>query len=210
VTATPWGPSQSSKSHARGIVEYSCAGHGGFHLSSTRNAQVHATWRDSKGWYEEDCDYAIVVFTFPEYFDENMRKGARASLKDYNPDAYMIVTGEIINPSESYTLRKREAQRKYANSYVTVSAYGDWHSAVPKGMVGVFAARGGYNERGHWTDTKQFLVPEEEYQPGPIGFVVDESRFEEYDFLSPRCTDHDDCKASPKLAIACMAQRSAS
>jgi hypothetical protein len=73
---TPWGPAQTSEVIAPGIVFYSTASHGGFHLSAEQNSRVPLKLRQStflqlgmKGWYEEDCDAAIVLATFPEYAD---------------------------------------------------------------------------------------------------------------------------------------------
>lgn len=49
--STPWGPSQIATIHADGIIEHSTAGHGGFHLSRDRNAQVHPMLRSEGGYY---------------------------------------------------------------------------------------------------------------------------------------------------------------
>src|ERR1035438_5453954 len=64
-TSTPWGPSQQSKSYGPGIVSYSCAGHGGFHVSPTLNAAMPDYLRYPEGWYEEDCAWALVALAFP-------------------------------------------------------------------------------------------------------------------------------------------------
>jgi hypothetical protein len=194
-TWTPWGKSQGAKHHARGIVEYSCAGHGGIHLSKTRNALVHSAFCEEaerfapEGWYEEDVAFFIVVFTFPESFDADLVKRARAELKTWWPDAYTAATGEPVALGESRVLRERAAREANRDRYVAVSAFGDWHAGVPKGMVGVVAVRGGRPERGNYAKDaeRSFLVPEADYRDkalaSEIGFVVDESRHEAVDFL---------------------------
>lgn len=73
ATSTPWGPSQQVDHVARGIVWYSTASHGGYHLSSRRIAEMPEEYRNHNpwagpGWYEEDCDWAFVVLSFPEIF----------------------------------------------------------------------------------------------------------------------------------------------
>lgn len=199
-TGTPWGRSQSAKHHARGIVEYSCAGHGGIHLSKTRNALVHPALRAEaerfapEGWYEEDVAFFIVVFTFPEAFAADLVTRARAELKTWWPDAYTAATGEPVTLAESRVLRERAAREANRDRYVAVSAYGDWHAGVPKGMVGVVAVRGGRPERGNYDKgvERLFLVPEADYRGEAgrteIGFVVDESRHEAVDFLKVAAT----------------------
>src|SRR5207248_2595464 len=68
-TSTPWGLSQTTTRHAPGITFYSTASHGGFHLSAGRLAQVHPAMRELSGypagWFEEDCDWAVVGLHFP-------------------------------------------------------------------------------------------------------------------------------------------------
>lgn len=180
ATTTPWGQSQDSRRIARGIMEYSTASHGGLHLSSMRNAQVHSAFRDLKGWYEEDIAYNVVVLTFPEFFTTDQIDNAKSVLRDYYPDAWTSMTGEKLTGEQSRVLRQRAARAQYAHSYITVAAYGPWHKNVPEGKIGVYAVRGGRLESGHYAsdDRKYFLVSAEEYAATrtSLGFVVDESR----------------------------------
>lgn len=50
--STPWGGSQMAVVYAEGVVAHMTAGHGGFHLSSDRNAKVHPLLRKDTLWYE--------------------------------------------------------------------------------------------------------------------------------------------------------------
>jgi len=142
-----------------------------------------------EGWYEEDVAFFIVVFTFPDAFAADLVTRARAELKTWWPDAYTAATGEPVTLAESRVLRERAAREANRDRYVVVSAYGDWHAGVPKGMVGVVAVRGGRPERGNYEKSAErlFLVPEADYRGEAgrteIGFVVDESRHEAVDFL---------------------------
>lgn len=73
---TPWGPAQIAKEIAPGITSVSTASHGGFILSPERLAALPQPLRAIKPWagegyYEEDCDWAIVVAGFWQYFDEH-------------------------------------------------------------------------------------------------------------------------------------------
>jgi hypothetical protein len=71
---TPWGIADFATEYAHGIVFFSTPSHGGFHLLPERNAEVLAkfpgfrTFSGAVGWYEEDCDWALVALTFPHLF----------------------------------------------------------------------------------------------------------------------------------------------
>jgi len=179
ATSTPWGRSQGSKSYARGIVGYTTASHGGIHLSPTRNAAVHPAWRNVRGWYEEDSDYNVVVFTFPDYFEPLDVERAREHLRNNKPDAYMAVTGEVLTEADSWKLSQRALRAKHREDFVVLSAWGDWHANVPKGKVGVLACKGGRDEdyRSDRASESYFLVDHARYDEGrrscSIGYVVD-------------------------------------
>lgn len=92
---TPWGPAQSTTKIAPGIASYTTASHGGLHLDKSRNAKVPACLKQStfaglglKGWYEEDADWAIVVYTFPEHFASERYIEALKSLQDHHKSAW--------------------------------------------------------------------------------------------------------------------------
>lgn len=59
VKQTPWGPAQTADVIAPGIVFYTTASHGGYHLSPERNALIPLAVRRKtfcklgmKGWYD--------------------------------------------------------------------------------------------------------------------------------------------------------------
>lgn len=71
---TPWGAADYSKAVAPGITWYSTPGHGGYHVDDEQNAKIKALFPNAKiwagnGWYEEDCDWALVALAFPELFE---------------------------------------------------------------------------------------------------------------------------------------------
>lgn len=67
-TRSPWGLVQEAEEIAPGIWQVHTAGHGGIKLSAQRNRLVPDYLRCDRGWYEEDCDWAIVAVVFPEPF----------------------------------------------------------------------------------------------------------------------------------------------
>lgn len=71
---TPWGAADWAINYAEGIDCFSTPGHGGFRLSAVRRLQMPAGLRGfvgygGPGWYEEDCDWAVVALAFPEVFE---------------------------------------------------------------------------------------------------------------------------------------------
>lgn len=72
--ATPWGRADFQIVYAAGITFFSTPSHGGFYVSPTlRNAmpepyRSHPPFCRQPGWYEEDCDWAVVALSFPQFF----------------------------------------------------------------------------------------------------------------------------------------------
>lgn len=178
---TPWGKADHVKEVAPGIWQFGTSGHGGFKLDRERNAMVHHAWRKAGGWYEEDCEWARVALTFPEHFTEKECEHATSTAKRYTPDEYTAVTGTAVTLEESSVLRERAFRAAFADKYVARSVWGDWHAAVPKGFVGVYATLGGANTAPMVHEGKYFLVTEAEYGArGEFGFVVDETKHQRW------------------------------
>ncbi|TIR50629.1 MAG: hypothetical protein E5X53_19045 [Mesorhizobium sp.] len=172
---TPWGPSQGATVFAEGVICHLTAGHGGFHLSPERNGKVQPQLRAADGFYEEDECWAIVAFTFPHLFTSFERCAAERTLKDSFPDAWEAITGNVLQPGESWKKDERTFLAEHADDWIVVSAITSDHE---KGFVEVIATPGG--KRGPGTEQRRFLVPSDEYRIGRFGFVVDESRHRVY------------------------------
>lgn len=162
---TPWGAAQTQRQIARGIIEVSTAGHGGIHLSRTLNAKVHPAWRDRKGWYEEDNEWAFVVLTFPDCFPSERVEDAHKNAKNAYPDKYEQVFGVKVTAEESEVRAEEEFRQVNARRWVVDAAWGHGNDKrgripVPEGMVGVVARRPADRGAG---DERWFLVPEAEY-----------------------------------------------
>lgn len=169
---TPWGQSQTSVAVAKGIIAVSTASHGGYYLDSKRNAQVPEYMRCEEGWYEEDCDWAIVCLVFAEEFRafartpawhiatsaaEHQRRAA-STLRDWMPDMFEKFFNVILLPGESHTRDSFIFEMNHRDDFVGRTAYGDWHVSVPAGFVGVRAERKRPEAEGY------FLVPVKEYR----------------------------------------------
>jgi len=174
ATSTPWGASQYSESLCRGIVSYGTAGHGGVHLSPTRNCVVPEYMRNANGWYEEDCEWAIPAAIFPEawvkhYGTEDILATIKSTLLNYYPDFYAKFYNVEIKEGESYENDARNFKKNNKDNYVVICATGkDNH-------VEVIATKGG--EREDDSEERTFLIKTEEYQNrGKHGFVIDLDR----------------------------------
>ncbi len=192
IRESPWGAVQHEAEIAPGITQVSTASHGGIFITPERNARVHGAWRRKGGWYEEDCDWAIVAITFPEHFQEPMPEGskhtgqthaeyARTVLWDWLPDEYAKVFGTKVPATESYTLRRRALAAGVMNDLRVASAWGpngDGHgrTRVPDGWLGVMARKGGrFGANGQHHEWH--LVPAADYdEADEAGVVVDPAR----------------------------------
>ncbi len=97
-TTTPWGSAQTSKKIVSGMMLYTTASHGGYHLSPKLNCKVHEAWRNDDGWYEEDCAWSVVALTFPQYFTQEEVEHARETAKKYYGKTYYLVAMAPLDP----------------------------------------------------------------------------------------------------------------
>ena len=107
---TPWGISDHIEKVAKGITWYSTPSHGGYKLDRERNALVPPYMRIAGGWYEEDCDWAIVAIVFPiilrnDQHPEKSLEQAKASLRNWRPEAYQQYYGVELTAADSFRLR---------------------------------------------------------------------------------------------------------
>lgn len=184
---TPWGVADHVKEYAEGIVFYGTPSHGGFKLDRQRNAAVPDYMRRAGGWYEEDCDWAIVATVHPIAFknDPKALEDARRSLCGWHPDEYERWYGVELQPGESRVKDERRFHVEHANDLLVLAAWGDWHDKVPAGMVGVVASTGGSRTAGREAH-RYFLVPQDEYNDKErrrFSFIVDPTRYQEIDAI---------------------------
>lgn len=59
---SPWGKIQRVEFFTPWLCRVSTAGHGGMKLSREFNRLVPKEVRSKGGWYEEDCEWALVFF----------------------------------------------------------------------------------------------------------------------------------------------------
>lgn len=181
---SPWGRVQHWTNIASGIAFASCAGHGGFKLSRARNARVPAAVRRPGGWYEEDCEWALVALVFPEAFSADSRTQAVYTAKDYFPDEYTALTGEPVTPEESYELRRRAAAAREADLLAAGRAVRSSAVNIGEGRVHVLFRRADRSSEGRYMSAETYravsfdgpATPEDyaahgTVEPAPADFV---------------------------------------
>ena len=119
---SPWGVIDDVTPVAVGIDQVGTPGHGGVQHSTERNRAVDEAWRRPGGWYEEDCEWAIVAMAFPDAFPPAYRRDAVSTARNYFPDEYEAVTGETIRPGESHARDEATFFAEHANDWVTTAA----------------------------------------------------------------------------------------
>ena len=91
---TPWGGVQQQKQLFPGCWTVSTAGHGGFYVTRAVFEQMPEALREKTcagpQWFEEDCDWALVVVAFPQYFTPYEVYNAVRSVMEWNKEAWTV------------------------------------------------------------------------------------------------------------------------
>lgn len=121
MKSTPWGQAQHATQIAPGIVQYSTAGHGGINLSIDRLAAMPAGLRQiapfaGPGWYEEDCDWALVALAFPDCFKPASVATAVQSIGPRELDHYLAPAAAWLSGPEGAAVRRIATDWASANA----------------------------------------------------------------------------------------------
>jgi len=170
-TSTPWGVADRAIQYAEGIIRYATPDHGGFYVHAEDNAKIHPLLQLTSGWYEEDCKWAAVAQAFPTLFTDYEKRHADETILHWYPDAWMAIHQQALNPGESHVHDRRQFERDHASHWIVISALTFKH---PPGMVRCLATRGGNRQS---KDVRYYLIPNQEYNPGQFGFVIDEAKY---------------------------------
>ena len=177
-SSTPWGICDHARKLADGIVSVSTPRHGGIHLSDDLNAAMPAPFRGRSGWYEEDCEWAVVALVYPYAFTAKEMESAHRTVMNWMPEAYEAWSGVVLQPGQSSKKDEDTFLKEHPEDWVVVSATGDWSTSVPKGWVGAIATQGqNYRHRPNRLKDRAFLVPAADYADPqkrcPVGFICD-------------------------------------
>jgi hypothetical protein len=174
---TPWGKSDSKIIVKRGLSFVTTPSHGGFMVSKAYAGKHFSKAAIKRGKeygsylaYEEDCDYAVVVweisgFDIPSNFPitstdipgigKFTRESLIKSLTLWHAD-FLLERGvepDAENLKWFNENRLQDRMREDKSPDLIVAAFGDWAEWVPAGKVGLQTA-----------DGKRHLVPSSNYQ----------------------------------------------
>ncbi len=68
IVNSPWGAVQYRRMIAPGVVLVETASHGGAFVTKEAQARIPEVLRSADRFYEEDCEIAAIIATWPEYF----------------------------------------------------------------------------------------------------------------------------------------------
>jgi len=85
---TPWGQADHYEQIAPGVYRVDTPSHGGYWVREFARAKWPENLRDYEpfagvGWYEEDCDWAIVALAMPHLFPVEAQEHARGIVGDW-------------------------------------------------------------------------------------------------------------------------------
>jgi hypothetical protein len=139
---TPWGQSQSVKEIGPGVLCVDTQGHGGYYVTPGKLAEAPAGLRkitspySGGGWYEEDCDWALVALMFPDLFSEQSCFNAVRTVQgstDYGP---MMLGAAWLRENPAALVLSKAAR------FGAIAA-GKWEigcqGSPPDGLAGIWA-----------------------------------------------------------------------
>ena len=90
ISMTPWGKVQTQREVTEGITWVTTAGHGGIVLSDARLREMPTQYKrlnvyGQGRYFEEDCEWALVVDAFPQYFSCESVRVAKETIERYYP-----------------------------------------------------------------------------------------------------------------------------
>lgn len=184
---TPWGMANTMYTYAPGITRYYSNSHDGFELSEDRLRgmdPVLLAANDHYRWFEGDLAWSLVAMAYPEVFTPFECFHAHRIMVDYYPDAYMAYTKINLDTRDSITLMRREFLEENSDRLIALEY------SKPESYPGFFvitATKGGNPHGGR----REFLVPvrdiitETDPAISMLGFVIDESRYQEITAPAP-------------------------
>jgi hypothetical protein len=98
---TPWGLAdhiQVIRSPAGNVITfYGTPSHGGYHLDLDMRSKIPEEIDEfrigSDGWFEEDVDWAIVAYVYPEFFPPETKAEAEALIRQTSPLIWCLLCG---------------------------------------------------------------------------------------------------------------------
>src|ERR1700761_7735189 len=113
---SPWGAVDGGEAVGDGLFSVSTSSHGGMFVPDNLNRTIPEPFRRKDRWYEEDCDYAIVIFFLPKYFTQEQVEQARKVLKCWKWQQWEEHFKEEVPESESSAKASVKFREQHKNS----------------------------------------------------------------------------------------------
>jgi hypothetical protein len=115
MKSSPWGHVQDCTQVAPEIIRVSTASHGGYHCTGAAQKRIEALFPGftpyaGRGWYEEDCDWAIVALAHRAYFEDRSVYHALKTVQGGSPGYFTAIRDWL----EANSLDAKSVQAKAA------------------------------------------------------------------------------------------------
>jgi hypothetical protein len=114
----PFGKIDSVTNVAPGIWQVSTPSHGGYKVSSEYRKNMPSPW-NTKLWFEEDCEWAIIVAFNPNL--ATIIGDPKRTLENYYPAIFEAVYSVPAKLENSFALRQENEANLRKNKYVLQS-----------------------------------------------------------------------------------------
>lgn len=142
----------------------STASHGGYWISQERLLELQRIFpNQTSQWFEEDCDWCIVVVAFPFLAPEKgTRELAKRTMKDWHPDLYESFFDEKLLEGQSYKRDNDLFAERTRDRLVVISVEKKVKDRDGNEYVQAVASMGGERKAG--TLLTLFWIPKERFQ----------------------------------------------
>ena len=191
---SPWGTVQGTRTDIpKGIVFVNTAGHGGYKVYPKYNRMIPEYMRNSDGWYEEDCESAIVQValedTFKQVWQEQNRPAdwvrrvletSRRIMRDYYPNHYERFFEVTLREGESEVKDKTTFFEQHKDDLIGLTRMGPHKNHHLMYVVKVWRGGVRVDEEGCIVPPRYFLVSKAEYgHRHKFGMIIDTSWHQE-------------------------------
>ena len=141
----PWGASQHTTQITPEIIRVSTASHGGYHCTGKAQQRIETLFPGFQpwagpGWYEEDCDWAIVALAHPEHFDDRAIYHAVATVQNTHASSgYFTVVTYWLGGTSADAAQARQRADAWATMHADDYEIGSLGSPPPGAPRGAWS-----------------------------------------------------------------------
>ena len=146
MKSSPWGHVQDCTIIAPDIMRVSTASHGGYHCTGNAQERIETLFPTftpwaGRGWYEEDCDWAMVALAHPQHFDDRAVYHALQTVGNSHASSdYFTAAQSWLGNNGEEARAVRNTAEQYAKTHALeyeISSLGSAPSSAPRGAWSV-------------------------------------------------------------------------